>query len=59
MMFVLVSTVSFAQVKGINGDTLNAVDGDNPVTSVDSTIDTPTTPELLPNQVNVFFTNDV
>ncbi|MGB0806393.1 MAG: hypothetical protein ACPGRC_06850 [Salibacteraceae bacterium] len=52
------STISFAQVKGINGDTLNAVDGDNPTTSIDSTIDTPTTPELLPNQVNTFFANE-
>ncbi|MFT4754059.1 MAG: hypothetical protein ACI85Q_001615 [Salibacteraceae bacterium] len=58
LVLVFLGSVSLAQVKGINGDTLNAVDGDNPITSVDSKIQTPTTPELLPNQVNIFFTND-
>ena len=54
---MLTVSTSFAQVKGINGDTLVAVDGDTTVTEIDSTIQT-TTRELLPNQVNVFFTNE-
>lgn len=58
MMLVFIGSVSFAQVKGINGDTLKAVDGDTPITAIDSTIEAPTTPELLPNQVNTFFTNE-
>lgn len=60
----ILSTVSMAQVRGINGDTLNAIDGDTLVSNIDSTaIDSTSTQkkerELLPNQVNAFFTNEM
>ena len=68
-MLVVTTTISFSQVndtnatRGINGDTLTAVDGDTPETKIDSTIVDPITvekaqPKLIPNQVNTFFSKE-
>jgi hypothetical protein len=61
-MMVLTSVVSFSQVKGINGDTLEAIDGDTNVTAVDSTVvvKEEIKPELniIPNQVNTFYNKE-
>jgi hypothetical protein len=58
------SITSFTQVRGINGDTLNAIDGDTLVSnidtnSVDTTFTKPKERELLPNKVNAFFINEM
>lgn len=59
LMFLLVnSTALFSQVRGINGDSLVAIDGDTSVTEIDTTATIPEGPELLPNQVNAFFSNE-
>ncbi len=58
MMMLVTSVASFSQVRGINGDTLVAVDGDTSTVEIDTTTNITKTPELLPNQVNAFFTDE-
>tara|TARA_R110002050_G_scaffold204327_2_gene339705 strand:+ start:10589 stop:13609 length:3021 start_codon:yes stop_codon:yes gene_type:complete len=74
MILVLSTVVSLGQTygtakdsliatRGINGDTLTAIDGDTPTTKVDSVIVAAhevakKERELIPNQVNVFFNNE-
>jgi hypothetical protein len=69
---ILISAVSFAQTetdsipatRGINGDTLVAIDGDTTATQIDSVIVDSTDivkqeRELIPNQVNAFFNTEM
>lgn len=58
MMMLLFSVAGFSQVKGINGDSLVAIDGDTSAVEIDTTTNIVETPELLPNQVNAFFTDE-
>ena len=72
MMLILISAVSFAQTetdtipatKGINGDTLVAIDGDTTAAQIDSVlVDSAEVVkqerELIPNQVNAFFNTEM
>jgi len=56
------TSFAFTQVKGINGDSLVAIDGDTSTATIDTTLsDTSNSikpvQEFIPNQVNIFFSD--